>query len=196
MLPVSDPCAEGEGNVPVVDTTYQCSVMVGLQPTLDRARRVVHEIGMRPYRVFIVWQERNQNRDLVEVARKELMPVRVDGLDGVDLSLGAAGLQAEGAITLREVSPAQTSEDELRGYLNGVEWAAQTSNREYFYEVQAAARCVGESPRVRRFILASEPFLKGGAGEFRVRLVDQEIARRDGQDRTVVAETGGPRLVT
>lgn len=179
------------------DAAYQCSTMVGLQPVIDQANRVSHELGIRPYRVFLVWQERDRQRNWQQVARKELMPVRVIGLDGVDLALSQAGVNAEGAITLREVSPALTNEDELRGYLEGQDWASQTSDREFFYEVQMSQRCPeGQTPKHRRFILASEPFLRGEFGEFRVRLIDQEISRQNGIDRTVVNEQTGPRLVT
>lgn len=193
----TDPCAPGEGNEAVEDDQHQCSTMVRIQGTIDRANRVAHTLGVRPYRVFLVWQERNRSRSWYEVHRKELIPVRISGLDGVDLSLSAAGLQPEGGVTLREVSPAQTNEDELRGYLNGSNWGGESSDREFFYEVVMAKRCAGESePRRRRFILAAEPFLRGGAGEFRVRLVDQEIARVDGQDRTAPKVHQGPKLVT
>lgn len=199
LVPSTDPCDEnGPGNQPVCDDTYQCSLGVRLQPVIDRARRVAHRLGVRPYRVFLVWQERDRTRKFVEVCRKELTPVRLVALDAVDLDVSQAGLQPEGGIQLREISPAQTSEDELRGYLNGVAWGADDPDREFFYEIQLHPRCIDdETPRRRRFIIGSEPHFDGGGFQYRVGLVDQEIARsRDGVDRTVADERRVPRLIT
>ena len=77
-VPTTDACGDAlPGNVPVTDAEYQCSIGVRFQPTLDSARRVVHTLGLRPYQVFLVWQERNRDRTWREVHRCELMPVRV-----------------------------------------------------------------------------------------------------------------------
>ena len=198
-MPSTDPCDEnGPGNQPVCDDTYQCSLGVRLQPTIDRARRIAHRLGVRPYRVFLVWQERRRTREWYEVCRKELTPVRLIALDSVDLDVSQAGLQPEGGVSLREISPAQVTEDELRGYLNGEPWGADDPDREFFYEVQLHQRCVdGATPRRRRFIIGSEPHLDGGAFQYRVGLVDQEIARSpDGQDRTAPNDLPVPRLIT
>ena len=199
LLPSQDPCSPGAGNEPVEDAAYQCSVMVRLQPAIDRANRLTHALGERPYRVFLVWQARDARRQPQEVCRVELMPVRIVALDSVDLTLAESGLQPEGGITLREVSPAQVNEDQLRGYRDGAKWASEETGREFFYEVVTHVRCAGApQTRRRRFVLAAEPHLDGGAGEFRVQLVDQEIARSpDGVDRTrPPMPFGGPKLVT
>lgn len=213
LVPTNDVCgpdpATGEaplpGNVPTSDAEYRCSLGVRLQPAVDRGRQVNHRLGLRPYRVFLVWQERGRNRDWTEKCRLELTPVRVLGLDGVDLELSEAGLQPEGGIKLREVSPSQVTEDDLRGFLGGSKWGADTIDREFFYELALHDRCVdrtvGGGTKRRRFILGSEPFYDGPNFEFRVGLVDQEIARdRRDRDQSInpdqqPAAISAPRIV-
>lgn len=191
-------CVSGPGNAAVEPQAYQASVAVRLQCTVDRARRLSHTLGTRPYRVFLVWQERDRNRTFREVRKIELMPVKLVALDSVDLQLEAAGLTGEGGVTLREISPAQVSEDDLKGRIDGADWAADDGDREFFYEVQRHPRCEGRDPTERRrFVLAAEPHLDGGKLQYRVQLVDQEIARdRDGNDRTVAPTPKRPQLVT
>jgi len=182
----------------VTSEKYQCSPGVTLQAGVDRARRISHTLGFRPYRVWLVWQERDRKRKFNEVCRVELVPVRVIALDAVDLDLSQGGLQPDGGVSLREISPLQVTEDTLRGYLDGALWGADDPDREFFYEIQRHPRCAGEDePRRRRFVIGAEPHHEGGALEFRVGLVDQEIARsRAGEDRSSTDEARAPRLVT
>lgn len=193
-------CEPGPGNAPVEDCEYQCSPGVDLQPVVDEARRVQHELGMRPYRVFLVWQQRDVQRVWQEVARIELMPVRVSDLSDVDLDLTRAGIAPSGALVLREVSPQQVDEQTLRGWRDGAQWAT-TDSREFFYEVVMHERCPGGTKaRRQRYTIATQPFLNGARLEWKVGLVSQIIARTDeGVDRTI--EPGGlpfsrPRIVT
>lgn len=183
------------GNEPVTDAAYQCSLGVTTQPAIDAARRINHELGLRPYRVFLVWQERDRVRVWQTKCELELIPVRVMDLDGVDLELSQAGLQPMGAIKLSEVSPAQVTEDDLRGYLGGRLWGQTTVDEQFFYEVRLHERCNPErasrlfppgGPKRRRFTLGAEPFLRGDRFEWRIGLIDQEIARtRDGRDNSI-----------
>ena len=203
LVPTVDACPPDNGSTPpgsepITDEDYQCSIGVRLQPVIDRANRLTHELGFRPYRVFLVWAERNRNREFVEVFRKELIPVRLVALDAVDLDLSQAGLQPEGGVSLREVSPLQTTEDELRGFLDGSLWGRDDADREFFYEVVLHSRCEGDpAKRRRRFVLGAEPHFDGPGFQFRIGLVDQEIARgRDGVDRTSPpTERPRPRII-
>lgn len=178
------------------DAQYQCSPGVSIQAAIDVGRRVTHELGFRPYRVFLVWQERDRDRRWRCVQELELIPVRLIALDAVDLELSQHGLNPEGGISLREVSPAQVSEDDLRGYLNGQPWGADTIEREFFFEVRLHERCRPQDvpgsmrhaeggPRRRRFTLGAEPHLDANGYQWRIGLVDQDIARtRDGEDQS------------
>lgn len=193
-------CDPSPGNDPVDDCAYQCSTVVELQAAVDSARRIAHTLGTRPYRVFLVWQERDMQRIWREVARTELIPVRVSDLGDVDLELTRAGLAPVGGLVLREVSPQQVDEQTLRGWRDGALWATN-GNREFFYEVVMHERCPGGVKTQRqRYTLAAQPFLNGSRLEWKVGLVAQIVARNEqGEDRTV--EPGGipftgPRIVT
>jgi hypothetical protein len=206
LVPTFDTCgpepASGDpqlpGNEPVEDDAYRCALGVRLQPAVDRARRLSHTFGVRPYRVFLVWQERDRYRIWRERCRLELIPVRLEGLSGVDLTLAEAGLNPEGIITLHEVSPSQVTEDDLRGFLDGALWGKDTVDREFFYEVRLHERCIGRGPggtKRRRFILGAEPEYKGDDLQWEVGLVDQEIARdRSDRDRSLDPERRPPSI--
>jgi hypothetical protein len=207
LIPGSDSCnTDLAGNQPVADSEYQCSIAVTLQETIDNARRISHTMGFRPYRVYLIWQERSSGREFSEVSRLELMPVTVVRMDGLGLSTEVWGEDLSGGIRLQEISPQQVTEDVLRGYVDGEDWAEKNpENREFFYEVQLAQRCAdGKTPRRRRFYPRSEPDFYAGEYQFRISLTEQKIARsRDGVDQTIGTEhedgttvRRGPTLVT
>lgn len=197
----ADDCPRGPGveqnepNQPVEG--YGSSVLVGLQGAVDAARKISHTIGARPYRMFMVWQQRNREREFEQVRCLELLPVKVRALDVVDLELSQAGIAPDGAILIREVSPAQVTEDDLRGFLDGELWGHDNPDREFFYELVLSERCEDPSRLVpsgtkrRRFALGTEPFLDASRLQWRFGLVDQRIARtRDGVDQTVSPDGG------
>lgn len=195
-MPVVNACEPSSTHAPISESQYQCSLMHAIQPAIDAANRVSHVIGERPYRVFLVWQKRDRDRGWVEARRKELIPVHLVAMDSVDLSLTQGGLQPEGGITLTEISPIVTNDSELRGHWDGEPW--ETGDFEFFYEVVMQRWCAG-SPETKRkrFTLAAEPHFDGGAGQFRVQLLDQEIARSsNGRDRTIGDQPyTGPRII-
>lgn len=202
LVPTSNACQPGPGNVPVEGDQFQCSLGVRLQPAIDRNRRLSHTLGLRPYRVFLVWQERRALREFIEVCRLELIPVRVQAMDSLELELTQAGLTHTRMIKLREVSPALVDEDILRGYLNGKPWTG--NDREFFYEVVMHPRCATDPPRIRRrFILGNVPHFEATSYEFRVGLIDQLIDRtREGVDQTLprfpdrASASGRLRMIT
>lgn len=191
-------CTSGPGNEPVSGDAYRRSLLVRRQAVVDRGRAKAHQLGARPYRVFLVWQERDHKRKFREVKRIELMPVKLTAMDAVDLEASLAGLDGDGGVTLTQVSPQQVSEDNLYGWIDGVDWAANNADREFFYEVQRHSRCSGRDPTRRaRFVLAARPHYDGAKMQYRVQLVDQDVARdRDGNDQTVAPRPTRPRLVT
>jgi hypothetical protein len=195
-VPTVESCAAANGgalpgNIPVTDAEYQCSFGVNFQPVLDSARRIVHAAGLRPYRVFLVWQQRNRQRIWEEVHRCELTPVRVVNPEGIELTTAVWGEDIQGGYTLEEVSPAQVDQDTLHGYLNGTDWAEKSTEREFFYEIMLHQRCPGAplTPKRRRFIIAGEPYLNGQRFYWRVELLEQKVARsRGGVDQTIGTE--------
>ncbi len=164
-----------------------CSVLGGLQPIVDSARRIAHKIGARPYRVRLVWQERNAVTGLwSEVYARELVPVRVEpGRE--QFTDEVAGQIPGGSISLREVSPVQVDELTLRGYLQGKAWSVDNPSREFFFEVQQIRRCATDpEPERYRYVLDGVPELETDRMQWRVRLLAQYGRRsRAGQDTTV-----------
>ena len=184
----SPPCGPSPGNVPITEAEFMCSLGVRMQPTADRARRIAHRLGMRPYRVAIIWQERASKREWREVYRVELTPVRVVAMDSVSRELGELGNHAEGAMRVTEVSPQQVTEGMLRGQLPaGVQWGADTHDREMFFEVQRFRRCPEdpENPR-HRFVLGSEVHHDAEGMQFTFVLQAQQVPRSpEGADRSL-----------
>lgn len=152
-----------------------CSPALAAQAGIDAARRIVHQLGQRPYRVRLVWQEQSDvDGTWNEVASLELMPVDVRDLDAVDLVVEQAASKPDGVINLREVSPLQVDDRMLRGYLNDEPWGDDTATREFFYEVQSWKICPGSTePRTYRFALAGAPVLRMDRNEWQVRLTTQ-----------------------
>lgn len=194
------PCGPGPSHVPISEAEYQCSLGVRLQGVVDRAARISHRLGMRPYRVCLVWQERGKKREWREVYRLELTPVQVMAMDEVGRQLSEGGNHAIGAMRVTEVSPAQVTESILRGELpSGVRWGGDTHDREFFFEIQRHRRCPTdpENPR-HRFVLGSEVHHDGELMHFRFVLVAQQVPRGDGGvDRSLaLGQLKDPVIVT
>lgn len=174
MLP---DCKGGPGNAPVEST---CNLMKLIQPTIDMARRQNHVLGLRQYRCFLVWQRRNSRQRFEEIKRIELMPVMMETVTSsyttpVGLELGPAGLHAEGGLRLSEVSPAQVSEYDLLGKLDGRDL---TRDEEFFYEVMHNPWCANDQQtRLQRYTLKGIPFHNAEKFCWEIELTDQELPR-------------------
>jgi len=156
----------------------------------------VHELGLRPYRVRLVWQVQSPvtgewgSAEADGGLELELLPVLVKGIGGLDMVVEQAGRTDQGILSLSEISPAQVDEQTLLGWRDGSDWLAGNPRREFFYEVQQVSRgtgCSGDpAPKRRRMIPAGAPELVATSFEWRVRLVDQFGSRSAaGQDQTV-----------
>lgn len=151
-----------------------------LQPSIDEGRRQQHLLGLRPYRVFVILERRDSKQRFQEVARVELMPVKVETVTSsyttpVGLQLGAGGMHAEGGIRLSEVSPLQVSEAQLRGKLQGRDL---TSDERYFYEIVHTPWCAQDAPaQPMRFTLNGIPYHNGEKFCWEIELTDQELPR-------------------
>lgn len=184
----SPPCGPTDAHDPVTDEQHRCGVGVQLQPAVDAARRIVHDLGLRPYRVLIVHQERDSvDRVWRTVREREVTPVEAVGLHEVELTVTPAGVLPMGGVRLRKISPQAFTEDDLRGWLDGEPWASAEYDRQWFYEVRLHERCAGDgAARRRRFMIEGEPELKPMAFEWRVRLTAASHDRdREGRDSTV-----------
>lgn len=175
-------CGPGPGNVPPCEGSYSSSLGVTLQGVVDMGRKVVHDLGFRRERVFLVWQKQDATtRRWEEHTRIELMPVKVEGLTDVAKYVGEGGLASDGEITVSEVSPAQVSIRTLMGEIQGDDWPDR-SDREFFFEIQLFQRCAGDDPEHRlRFTMASAVEPKTFGYEFK--LIAQHARRKpNGKD--------------
>lgn len=198
FIPSQDPCTDSAAQTPVETSEYQCSLAVTRQAAIDSARRRVHELGFRPYRVFLVWANRQSDRTIIEYHRAELMPVKVLSMNGLELVSSDWGEDLIGGIALAEISPQQVTEDTLRGYIDGEDWQSKSTEREFFYEIALHERCAGEiKSRRRRFYQATEPNLDALRFQFTISIGQQNVERsRDGIDQTIgtVNPDGTPLL--
>lgn len=187
----ADGCgATPEGNAPV--HSIRCSLALSLQPIVDSVRRLKTSLGFTAYRVWMVWEEQGDDGVYRDVRRVELQPVEVFKLDEVALTVGPGGLQPEGQIELRHISPSQVRQDALLGRLDGKTWSGD--RQRFFYEVVPRDQCVGGAEPSRfRFAPAAVPVLSRSRDPFgwSIKLTSQMPARgRHGEDRTV--ELGEP----
>lgn len=147
-------CAPGSGNLPVADQFGMPPAAVQGQAAVDRARRELHVVGQRGYRVWLVWRVRERGGVYRELKRIELMPVKVDGISEVDWVGDSSGFRHDGGIRLTEVSLAQVSEHDLMGRLNRTD---PEDGVEFFYEVCRYSRCPDDAPVPQRYTVAGLP---------------------------------------
>lgn len=195
---IAGPCGVwSEANDRVPDCVQRQGLGLSLQGLVDDLRRIPHEEGLRPYRVYLVWTRRDSAQVFQEFRRLELQPVKVSSLTDVALQLAAWGLNPEGQVRLSNISRAQVDEDDLRGLLGH---GPIPPDVQFFYEIVRVGACDADrQPRRRRFVLASLPHLDAPRFQYTVVLSDQEHARSpsgaDQQIRPGPAETpwGGLR---
>lgn len=190
---VADGCGATEaGNAAV--HSIRCSLGASLQAVVDRVRRLKTTLGLTAYRVWLVWEEQADDGVYRDVRRVELQPVEVLKIDDVALTVGPGGLQPEGKIELRHISPNQVRQDALLGRLDGATWTGD--RQRFFYEVAPRDQCLGQPEPTRfRFAPASAPRLSRGGDRFgwSIRLIAQMPARgRHGEDQTVALGEPAP----
>ena len=179
-----DACGTSSANAAVLD--IKCTFGIDLAGIIDDAHHLRAELGLVPYRVFLVWEKRVEGEEFADVKRVELMPVELRGLNEVKLVLGPDGRAPDGQVLLVGVSPNQVSQDDLLGHLEGRAWDGD--GERFFYETTLHERCAGRSvPRPWRWTVDGVPELRvdrSPAG-WMVRLADQRAPRgRHGEDQT------------
>lgn len=172
-------------HAPIEDAAYQVSLGVNIQGVMDNARRVRHVLGLRPYKVFLVWEQRGADRVFHPVRRIELLPVRISALDDIDLTLTEVGIHSRGSLVMDEISPNQVTEDDLRGRFDGASFNGE--GQQFYVEVvQQKRRPDDPSPKPQRYITSSQPYYDADRFWWQVSLQDQEAAPGPGgKDRTV-----------
>jgi hypothetical protein len=192
---------------PITPTEARGTLAQRLSPIADRIRqRVAVRLGVRAYRVFLVWtksglspeSERGDGNERI-IARVEILPApRVLDLTGLLRRSFSTGTVSEGSIRVDRISSHAYSDDELRG--NRVpaafgahqpldpRWAQQGPGGEvqfaqpvdFFYEVVEDGR--GDDPAYRRrFSLMADPMRDPGGAQWIVALrrADRDL-KRDG----------------
>jgi hypothetical protein len=141
---------------------------------VDRVRQFATNLGIRPYRVALVWTtwtgtERGEGQER-EFARVEILPTpEVISLDAVAMSPQAAGMLPMGSVRVQKISITNTL-DRLKGKSFPTPHEKHIpDNIGFYYEVKEDGRGDFE-PEIARFRLASEPFRKAGNMEWVVNL--------------------------
>lgn len=169
---------------PIDPCDYRSSLAVRLQKTVDNARRRAHTLGLRPYRVFLVWRRRDRRQVFVEYRRKELVPVTVSPLTDVDRELRAVGLDQDGGVRLKRISPNQTDEYELRGQITRGQGLGD--DEEFFYEIVRSPRHATDLPERHRFTISSVPYYNAKKFQWQVEVTSQHAYRDpSGGDQTL-----------
>lgn len=179
-----------------------------LAPLADRIRqRVAVRLGVRPYRVFLVWtrsglspnSERGEGIERI-LHRIEILPApRVTDLTNVNRRSWSVGTVPEGSIRVDRVSSHAYSDDELRGLRIPAafgnhqplspRWAKRgpggdiqfARSVDFFYEIVEDGR--GDEPAYRRrFRLLTDPMRDPGGAQWIIALqrADRDTGR-DGQ---------------
>lgn len=177
-------CQPGPNNEPVADSSGRApGYSPAAQAAVDLARRELHRVGQRGYRVFLVWQERERGGQYRELKRIELMPVRVQGVSDVDWTGDVSGMAREGSLELSEISLAQVSEHDLMGRLDQRD---PEDGVEFFYEIVRYARCADDKPEPMRYTPAGLPEYDIADLQWVIQVQDQHNPRGpDGEDRTL-----------
>lgn len=185
MLAGSDACGATPQNNGAV-LSVQCAFGTGLAEIMDWAGKLKAELGLVPYRVFLVWEQRVDGEEYTEVRRIELMPVELRGLNEVRIVLGPDGRAPDGQVLLVGVSPNQVTQDDLLGHMHGRPWDGD--GERFYFETRLHDRCAGRTkPEPWRWTVDGVPELRVGRSPsgWMVRLIDQRVARgRHGEDRT------------
>ena len=144
---------------------------------VDDLRQLYTDVGLRPYRVFLVrvrWGGGEIGRgEATVVSEAELLPTPEVDFTPLRTEIKSGGKVERGGFTLREISPRYT-EDEILDLFH-VERGFQV-----FVEVRHDSRD-GQQPKRRRFTVKDVPWRKAKDFQWVARLQVEEQARnRDG----------------
>lgn len=155
----------------------------------DDVRKIAADLGVRPYRVYLVHAEwSGEARGYGEaqiISRREIVPVpRVRDIDSATRNLRATGMTEEGDVVVDQIS-ARLTEDDLLGKTpdmrDAVQQRTSRAKVQFWWEI-VENRPSNPSPAIRRFSgPVKVPVLTRGGLQWRVTLVKQDLDRgRDG----------------
>jgi hypothetical protein len=178
----SDPEAEmpalGGAVHPLVDG--QVTLAQSLGPSIDQIRQIATDLGVRPYRVFLVhwlWPKQKGIGRPREIYRKEILPTpRVMDMAATPFAMTSFGLNDVGGLFVDQIS-AKYSEADLIGRTPDVMDPARPqtnlSNSECFWEVREA-RQTNPPTKPRRYATNGVPMLNRSGMQWKVNLVKQD----------------------
>lgn len=156
------------------------NLCVALGPSIDRIRQIATDLGVRPYRVWLVhikWPGKKGLGFPQVISKREILPTpRVRDMASTGLSLSAYGLTEVGGLTVDQIS-AKYSEDDLRGrtpdMVDTVDPRTNDSHVEFYYEVQES-RPTTPPPQPRRYVVNGVPSLNRNGMHWIVSLTKQD----------------------
>lgn len=153
-----------------------------LVPVVDKIRTLASNLGVRPYRVFLMhvaWSggEVGDGNARV-VGRVEILPPpRVRSIGSMDEVVRSTGVTEEGAIEIDRISARFTEDDLLGRTLDLQDPNARRTTEDgmdFYWELQET-RPSTPLQVVRRFAVQGVPELRRGACEWVVRLTKQDF---------------------
>ena len=180
----SDPLAEVpalSGQVHPVPAGRR-TLMESLVPAVDRARQTRNDLGLAPYRVFLVhwrWPGKRGVGRPVETSRVEILPTpRVQDMLSTSMGLSAFGITEAGGLFVDRISP-RFSEADLRGLtpdlLDPARPQTMSGHAEFFWEVRESRR-TNPPTKPRRYTVSGVPMLAKGGLQWRVNLAKQDTS--------------------
>ena len=165
----------------------QATFAARFAPAADKLRQIATNLGIRPYRVTLIWTrwsgtERGEGVERV-VQTQELLPTpKVASLDNLSFSLMHAGTIPIGSVSLTGVSLTYT-EDLLRGLVVPLAHEDEVPEPfDFFYELVEDGR--GDpQPQRQRYRLLKPPFRRAGVVDWSLWL--QRVAEDRGRDGTL-----------
>lgn len=160
------------------------NLAASLVPVVDGIRQLYTDMGIRPYRVFLVHvQWAGGERGLgepQELSRREILPTpRVRDMSATSEVLRATGLTEEGGISIDQIS-AKYSEDDLMGITPDLKNLAdpRTSRKQVqFYWEVVENRSIEPTGRRRRYRPISAPTISKDGFQWIVSLTRQDAER-------------------
>jgi len=167
---------------PLAPGQFARSLAGSLGPSLDEIRQIGTDLGLRPYRVFLVhWQwagEKGVGRPR-EISRREILPTpRVRDMSQASFLMSQFGMTEAGGIFIDRIST-KYSEDDLRGRTpdlrNPARQQTNLANVEFFWEVREDRQTV-PPPKPRRFTPGAVPMLSRSAMSWSLPLTKQSTS--------------------